>query len=106
MSTKEKKAVYRAEPLPDQLPANKRPNIILFLTDDQARNANAIRCIAKLTGLNRLALGGSSISILEQSGDLSMILLRPTTIFLFLKRAFFLLKEADCVLYSNTKNKV
>jgi hypothetical protein len=34
------KAVYRAEPLPDQLPANKRPNIILFLTDDQARKAN------------------------------------------------------------------
>jgi hypothetical protein len=59
------KAVYRAEPLPDQLPANKRPNIILFLTDDQARHANAItRCIAKLTGLNPPALDGSCFSIL------------------------------------------
>ncbi len=57
LSTKQKKAVYRAEPLPDQLPASKRPNIILFLTDDQARNVIAnTRCIAKLTGLNPHAL--------------------------------------------------
>ena len=92
LSTKQMKAVYRAEPLPDQLPANKRPNIILFLTDDQARNANAIRCIAKLTGLNRPALGGSSISILEQSGDLSMIPLRPATQFFVFEKRFFLSK--------------
>jgi hypothetical protein len=59
------KAVYRAEPLPDQLPARKRPNIILFLTDDQARNVNAnTRCIVKLTGLNQPALVGSYFSIL------------------------------------------
>ncbi len=64
LSTKQKKAVYRAEPLPDQLPANKRPNIILFLTDDQARNANAIRCIAELTGQNPPALDNSCFSIL------------------------------------------
>ncbi len=70
------KAVYRAEPLPDQLPANKRPNIILFLTDDQARNANVIRSTVKLTGLNPYALDDSFVFLFycsmgqTQSGDL------------------------------------